>query len=83
MDSRFFLSEESGTVPTTAVQRRALDNGIAPVVLGLTVVLGAFLIVGGAVCVLVGGLAHQRREGRTSSMSSRRRVSGSPAPYRR
>lgn len=58
-DSRFFLSENSGTVPIAAAQGRALKSGGAPVKLGLAVVLGVLLTLGGAICVLIG-----RRTGR-------------------
>jgi signal peptidase I len=60
-DSRYFLSEEDGTVPTTAVWGRALDNSTAAVVLGLAVVLGVLCAAGGAVCLLVGWIGHRRR----------------------
>ncbi|WP_406090312.1 signal peptidase I [Streptomyces sp. NBC_01013] len=53
-DSRYFLSESSGTVPATAVQGRALKSGGAPVKLGLAVVLGVLVTLGGGVCVLAG-----------------------------
>ncbi|MFE2637636.1 signal peptidase I [Streptomyces scopuliridis] len=53
-DSRYFLSENSGTVPTAAIQGRALASGTAPVMLGLTVVLGVLCTVGGGICVLAG-----------------------------
>ncbi|MET9594026.1 signal peptidase I [Streptomyces sp. NPDC006516] len=53
-DSRYFLTEDSGTVPVTAVQGRALADGTAPAVLGLTVLLGVLLVVGGGICVVVG-----------------------------
>ncbi|MFI6858948.1 signal peptidase I [Streptomyces sp. NPDC050421] len=53
-DSRYFLSEDSGTVPTAAVQGRALKSGGAPVKLGLAVVLGVLLAVGGGICALAG-----------------------------
>ncbi|MGW2513293.1 signal peptidase I [Streptomyces scopuliridis] len=53
-DSRYFLSENSGTVPTAAVQGRALASGTAPVMLGLTVVLGVLCTAGGGICVLAG-----------------------------
>ncbi|MEU1346266.1 signal peptidase I [Streptomyces sp. NPDC005776] len=53
-DSRYFLSEESGTVPTAAVQGRALKSGGAPVELGLAVVLGVLVTLGGGICALAG-----------------------------
>ncbi|MEV0775965.1 signal peptidase I [Streptomyces sp. NPDC050428] len=53
-DSRYFLSEHSGTVPTTAVQGRALASATAPLVLGLTVVLGVLGTVGGVICLVIG-----------------------------
>ncbi|MFB6981891.1 signal peptidase I [Streptomyces scopuliridis] len=53
-DSRYFLSDSSGTVPTAAVQGRALASGTTPVMLGLAVVLGVLCTVGGGICVLVG-----------------------------
>ncbi|THA69387.1 signal peptidase I [Streptomyces sp. A0642] len=53
-DSRYFLSEDSGTVPTTAVQGRALESGGAPVKLGLAVVLGVLVSLAGGICVLAG-----------------------------
>lgn len=49
-DSRFFLSEQSGTVAATEVQARALDNrtglfGLAPTaLLGLLLTLGALVV---------------------------------------
>ncbi|MFD5030697.1 signal peptidase I [Streptomyces sp. NPDC058405] len=64
-DSRFFLSEDSGTVPTTAVQGRALKNGTAPMMHGLAVVLGVLLTVGGGICVLTGWPARRRRAATT------------------
>lgn len=53
-DSRYFLNQDSGTVPTAAAQGRALKSGGAPVKLGLTVVLGVLLTVGGGICILAG-----------------------------
>ncbi|MEU5656481.1 signal peptidase I [Streptomyces sp. NPDC047737] len=58
-DSRYFLSEDSGTVPTTAVQGRAADSS-APATLGLAVILGVLLLVGGGICTLVGLRARRR-----------------------
>lgn len=60
-DSRYFLSEDSGTVPMTAVQGRVLKNGSAPTRFGLTVVLGVLLTVGGGICALGGWLFRRRR----------------------
>ncbi|WP_393061532.1 signal peptidase I [Streptomyces sp. LN549] len=59
-DSRYFLSESSGTVPIAAVQGRALASGTVPMVLGLTVVLGVLCAVGGGICVLVGRRTRSR-----------------------
>ncbi|WP_329539844.1 signal peptidase I [Streptomyces sp. NBC_01358] len=53
-DSRYFLSEDSGTVPTAAVQGRALKSSGAPVKLGLAVVFGVLVTLGGGICVLAG-----------------------------
>ncbi|MEV6791742.1 signal peptidase I [Streptomyces sp. NPDC051320] len=61
VDSRFFLSEESGTVPTTAVQGRVIATSTVPAMLGPGVVLGALLAVGGAICALAGWIVHRRR----------------------
>ncbi|MFE4367179.1 signal peptidase I [Streptomyces sp. NPDC056835] len=61
-DSRFFLSEHSGTVPTAAVQGRALRNGAAPVKPGLAAVLGVLLTLGGGICVLTGRRARRARQ---------------------
>ncbi|MEU1484145.1 signal peptidase I [Streptomyces sp. NPDC005752] len=47
-ESRYFLSEGSGTVPVSAVRGRPLASGTAPTLLGLAVVLGV-------VCTVVGG----------------------------
>lgn len=60
-DSRYFLSESDGTVPTSAVVGRALDSAVVMVLLGLTMVLGVLLALGGAVCVLVGWTTRRRR----------------------
>ncbi|MFF5899968.1 signal peptidase I [Streptomyces argenteolus] len=59
-DSRYFLSEDSGTVPVTAVQGRARAGSAAPAILGLSLVLGVLLVVGGGVCVLVGRRTRRR-----------------------
>ncbi|WP_326602149.1 S26 family signal peptidase [Streptomyces sp. NBC_01800] len=61
-DSRYFESEDSGTVPVTAVRGRVLDDAIAPVLLGLGVLLGVVLALAGAVCTLVGWLTRRRRQ---------------------
>ncbi|MFF2189493.1 signal peptidase I [Streptomyces sp. NPDC058155] len=53
-DSRYFLTEHSGTVPTTAVQGRTPASATAPVALGLTAVLGVLCTVGGGICLVVG-----------------------------
>ncbi|MER5278585.1 signal peptidase I [Streptomyces sp. NPDC002809] len=53
-DSRYFLSEDSGTVPTAAVQGRALESGGAPVGLGLAVALGVLAAFVGGICMLAG-----------------------------
>ncbi|WP_326813814.1 MULTISPECIES: signal peptidase I [unclassified Streptomyces] len=60
-DSRYFASEDSGTVPVTAVRGRVLDDATAPVLLGLGVLLGVVLALAGAVCTLVGWLTRRRR----------------------
>ncbi|WP_405610254.1 signal peptidase I [Streptomyces sp. NBC_01508] len=59
-DSRYFLSEDSGTVPTTAVQGRPLKNRTVPPLRGPAVVLGVLLTVGGGVCVLAGRPTRRR-----------------------
>lgn len=53
-DSRYFLGEDSGTVPTAGVRGRALDSAGAPVSRGLAVVLGVLVAVGGGICILAG-----------------------------
>ncbi|MEE4495546.1 signal peptidase I [Streptomyces sp. BE230] len=63
-DSRYFLSEDSGTVPTAAVQGRALKSGGAPMKLGLAVVLGVLLALGGGICALAGRRTHRPGYGR-------------------
>ncbi|MFJ2088961.1 signal peptidase I [Streptomyces sp. NPDC087901] len=63
-DSRYFLSENSGTVPTAAVQGRALESGGAPVKLGLAVVLGVLVTFGGGICVLAGRRTRRAGYGR-------------------
>ncbi|MEN8655921.1 signal peptidase I [Streptomyces sp. 21So2-11] len=50
-DSRYFLSEDSGTVPTSAVRGRPLASGTIPALLGLAAVLGVVCGVGG-ICAL-------------------------------
>ncbi|MET9582193.1 signal peptidase I [Streptomyces sp. NPDC006539] len=63
-DSRYFLSEDSGTVPTAAVQGRALKSGGAPVKLGLAVVLGVLLTLGGGICISAGRRTRRSGYGR-------------------
>lgn len=53
-DSRYFLSEDSGTVPTAAIRGRALDSAGAPVTRGVSVVLGVLVAVSGGICILAG-----------------------------
>jgi len=53
-DSRYFLDEDAGTLPTTAVLGRTLASETTPVTLGLTVVLGVVGIVGGGICAVAG-----------------------------
>ncbi|MER7810695.1 signal peptidase I [Streptomyces sp900116325] len=60
-DSRYYGGEDSGTVPVTAVRGRVLDDAVAPVVLGLGVLLGVVLALAGGVCTLVGWLKRRRR----------------------
>lgn len=60
-DSRYYGGEDSGAVPVTAVRGRVLDDAVAPVVLGLGVLLGVVLALAGAVCTLVGWLKRRRR----------------------
>ncbi|WP_329124662.1 signal peptidase I [Streptomyces sp. NBC_01465] len=60
-DSRYYLTEESGTVPTSTVRGRALDSSTAPMLLGLTAILGVMLAVAGAVCAVVGLVQFRRR----------------------
>ncbi|WP_405675422.1 signal peptidase I [Streptomyces sp. NBC_01511] len=64
-DSRYFLSEDSGTVPTSAVQGRPPKKGSAPLVRGLAVVLGVLLTVGGGICVVIGRPARRRQTAAT------------------
>ncbi|MFG2591917.1 signal peptidase I [Streptomyces sp. NPDC048438] len=52
-DSRFFLDDHSGTVPSTTVVARALDDRAGPARLGLTMLLGLLLLV----AALVSGIA--------------------------
>ncbi|MFE3591516.1 signal peptidase I [Streptomyces niveus] len=60
-DSRYFLAEHSGTVPTTAVLGRTLASATAPVTLGLTAVLGVLGTVGGGICLVIGQRTRTRR----------------------
>ncbi|MDQ0983020.1 hypothetical protein QFZ71_000303 [Streptomyces sp. V2I9] len=53
-DSRFFLDEDAGTVPTAAVLGRALPDRSTLTFLGPTVVLGVLSCVGGGVCAVAG-----------------------------
>ncbi|MEV6164948.1 signal peptidase I [Streptomyces sp. NPDC052052] len=68
MDSRFFLSEESGSVPTAAVQGRVILTSAVPMVLGLALVLGVLLAVAGAICVLIGWVLRRRRSATPSAV---------------
>ncbi|MER6115200.1 signal peptidase I [Streptomyces sp. NPDC001743] len=63
-DSRYFLGEDSGTVPTTAVQGRALKSGGAPVKLGLAGAAGVLVTLGGGICVLAGRRSRRSGYGR-------------------
>ncbi|WP_405800905.1 signal peptidase I [Streptomyces sp. NBC_01506] len=60
-DSRYFLSEDSGTVPTTAVQGRVLKDGTDPLKRGLGVVVGVLLAAGGVICVVIGWPTRRRQ----------------------
>ncbi|MFJ8978093.1 signal peptidase I [Streptomyces sp. NPDC102282] len=53
-DSRYFLSDNSGTVPTAAVQGRAPKSGTGPLKFGLAMVFGVLLMLAGGICVLTG-----------------------------
>ncbi|MER6018477.1 signal peptidase I [Streptomyces anulatus] len=53
-DSRYFLNEDAGTVPTAAVLGRTLPDRNTITFLGLTVVLGVLSCVGGGVCAVAG-----------------------------
>jgi signal peptidase I len=62
MDSRFFEDESGGgTVASTSVHGRALDDFTVPVALGLTAALGFLAGVTGAGLGLAGGLTGRRR----------------------
>ncbi|MEU6704317.1 signal peptidase I [Streptomyces wuyuanensis] len=59
-DSRFFLSEQSGSVAATAVQARVLDNQTGLLALALTVLLGLLLTLGALVVQIASWVARQR-----------------------
>ncbi|MFJ6854140.1 signal peptidase I [Streptomyces sp. NPDC091271] len=56
-DSRSFLDDRSGTVPSTTVVARALDDRSGPVRLGLAMLLGLLLLA----TALVSGIAARRK----------------------
>ncbi|MGX6743180.1 S26 family signal peptidase [Streptomyces peucetius] len=59
-DSRFFLSEQSGSVAATAVQARVLDNQTGLLALALTVLLGLLLTLSALVVQIASWVARQR-----------------------
>ncbi|MFE4825733.1 signal peptidase I [Streptomyces sp. NPDC056672] len=61
LDSRYFTSEQSGTVSLGAVSARVLDSAAAPVALGVGSLTGVVLGLGGAGCLVAGYVLRGRR----------------------
>ncbi|WP_235798602.1 signal peptidase I [Streptomyces fuscigenes] len=66
LDSRFFLSDRSGTVPVSAVRGRAVENQRVPLLLALGSLLsGALVLAGGVGCLIAGYVMRGRRRAGT------------------
>ncbi|MFF1839634.1 signal peptidase I [Streptomyces sp. NPDC058231] len=79
-DSRYFPDEESGTVPVTALQGRALGDATGPAVLGIGALIGVVLALAGVVCAIVGRLSRRRRATTPSPFAAYPGATGRPAP---